>query len=165
MKYMLLMLLGLLFAAPALAPAFAQDAPVPSLCSPGEEVIFTCPMQQSGKLLSVCASPKFSWLQYRFGRPGKVELAYPKSKSGSVQAFSFWQFVQPNVTYVGLSFVNRNTRYEVFDEWGSGDGGHFMTQGVRVFQPSGKETQLLCGQPFISRLLDLEAVVPNRNWR
>ncbi len=141
------------------------DAPVPSHCAPNEQIIFTCSMQRGGKHLSVCASPQLSWLQYRFGALGKVELAYPAQKAGSVNAFQYWRYTRPRVTYLGLSFQRRGARYEVYDEFSTEEGSRFMAQGVRVFMPSGKEADLPCGQLFISRLMDLEHVVPNKEWR
>lgn len=42
------------------------------LCDPGESTWFTCPVEGSGKVVSLCGEP--SALRYRFGRPGAVEL-------------------------------------------------------------------------------------------
>ena len=63
-------------------PVAAQQS---SLCAPGERVLFSCSLQQTKKLVSLCTSqnlsPTSGYLQYRFGVPGKVELDYPPGKA------------------------------------------------------------------------------------
>ncbi|QOT78824.1 hypothetical protein [Cupriavidus basilensis] len=52
-----------------------------SLCTKDEQVAFSCTVK-GNKLVSLCASPDLSktkgYVQYRFGKKGAVELAYPK---------------------------------------------------------------------------------------
>lgn len=61
--------------------ASAADQPL-YLCQPDEQLIFGCEIEH--KLLSVCASADVSktsgYVQYRFGKPGKIELTYPATK-------------------------------------------------------------------------------------
>ena len=53
----------------------AHDAPG-SLCARGEEVIFHCGVGR--KMVSVCGGRRPApHAQYRFGRPGDIELAFP----------------------------------------------------------------------------------------
>src|SRR5688500_7074147 len=64
-----------------------------TLCEKSEAVYFSCPVASS-KRISVCGSPAISesegYLQYRFGRPGAVELEYPKTKEKTQQQF-YWE--------------------------------------------------------------------------
>lgn len=79
------------------AAAPAQDAQPsaqaqPTLCTAGERVIFSAALVRSTKLVSLCGSPgdgdlPGAYVQYRFGRPGRVELEYPHDRAGSRQQF------------------------------------------------------------------------------
>jgi hypothetical protein len=59
-------------------------------CTAGEVPVFSC-ATTSGKVVSLCASPDLSEtagsLRYRFGRPGRVELAHPQDKTPPQAAF------------------------------------------------------------------------------
>lgn len=86
MKPTILAALLALLLAPA---AFAQ-----SLCQKGETDHLSCPTNGGKKILSVCSNideqgnvTEDSWVQYRFGKPGKIELAFPKEKKGSLAKF------------------------------------------------------------------------------
>src|ERR1700741_4134038 len=64
-----------------------------SLCAKDERIIFSCPIKRPAKIVSVCASKDLTsdrgYIQYRFGLPEKVELEYPKERSGSQQKFQY----------------------------------------------------------------------------
>lgn len=71
----------------------AHAAKPPTLCQPGEKIVFTCGVQS--KILSVCASSNFSTragtVQYRFGPQEQPELLFPnppKSPNGVFWASS-----------------------------------------------------------------------------
>lgn len=68
-----------MFVATAPAIYFSSE----TLCHPKETVYFSCSVT-SKRIVSLCGNslePKEQfWLQYRFGRPGKLELVYPKDK-------------------------------------------------------------------------------------
>jgi hypothetical protein len=53
--------------------------PTPTACTPDEQVVFQCDI--GARRVAVCASrglgPQGGQLQYRYGRPAAVELAYP----------------------------------------------------------------------------------------
>lgn len=60
------------------------------LCRPDEEVFFSCKVEQSEKIASVCgvvADQAATTLQYRFGTPRRVELAFPQAEKDSVSRF------------------------------------------------------------------------------
>ena len=56
----------------------------PTLCEPGEAVVWSCRDEDRDRIMSVCGSDKpysdASWLQYRVGKPGELELKYPENK-------------------------------------------------------------------------------------
>lgn len=78
-------------------------------CLPGETDYFSCEMAKNGKVVSVCGGD--GWLQYRFGRLGNVELAYPSSREGSLGKFHATYFNKYG--YFELSFLRGNTTYIV----------------------------------------------------
>ena len=71
------------------------NAGTPSLCAPKETAYFSC-QAQNGKTISLCGDsrvtdpkgPDDSWLQYRYGRAGAIELAYPNSRKDSLARFT-----------------------------------------------------------------------------
>ena len=140
---------ALLVAAPtAQAGGAAPPArPAASLCEPGEAVQFSCPMGR-GRTLSVCGQPPAA-LQYRFGKPGQIELRYPADAAQGPQLFLFAQYMRYQVDRIALHFTNEGTDYEVFDEREDGK----RSAGVRVSNGGdGRETALPCRGPVTSRL-------------
>src|SRR5258706_2400818 len=73
----------LLSAAPTVSPEPGEPQ-TNSLCAKDERLIFSCPVKRAAKIVSVCASKDLTndhgYLQYRFGVPGKIELAYPQDR-------------------------------------------------------------------------------------
>src|SRR5690242_7709451 len=74
----------------ALAPVAARlpGAPASGLCRAGEAAIFSC--RAGAKQVSVCGGQANGrrYAQYRFGRPGKLELAYPAQPAGGGLRFA-----------------------------------------------------------------------------
>ena len=131
----------------ALPTAEAVAGSTGSLCEPGEAVQFSCPMGR-GRFVSVCGQPPAA-LQYRFGRPGRIELRYPANAAQGPQQFLFAQYMRYQVDRVALHFTNEETDYEVFDEHEDGK----RSAGVRVSRAGdGRETALPCRGPVTSRL-------------
>ena len=52
-------------------------------CRSEEKVIFTCALKNQKKL-SVCGDEKTKKIEYRFGRPKKIEMALPAMNFGSI---------------------------------------------------------------------------------
>jgi hypothetical protein len=73
-----------------------------SLCLPKERIVFSCHIKK--KIVSVCSGAasdgRPEYMQYRFGRPGAVELVLPKERSNSLGAFRGGR-LQPNREAVG----------------------------------------------------------------
>ena len=116
--------------------AQAESLAVSSLCSKGEKVIFSCPVKRSNKTLSLCASAKLSktdgYLQYRFGAPGKIELEYPKDRTGSLDAFSYSHYFRAKVDLTEISFSVNGYGYTVFDNYNGEEKPSISEQGVTV---------------------------------
>jgi len=64
--------------------ASAEPPAASSLCRNEEQIIFSCPLARSPKIISICGSKllnsKTGYLQYHFGRIGAVELQFPRDR-------------------------------------------------------------------------------------
>jgi hypothetical protein len=87
-----------------------------TLCREGEMDYFSCKTSNK-KIISVCGNitngeiDDSSWLQYRFGKVGAIELTYPKEKVGSVSKFEGNFFVKYGV--IDLRFISGKVLYSV----------------------------------------------------
>jgi hypothetical protein len=71
------------------APPETPNVPVkhvtPSHCTPGETVLFSCQLERTKKIVSLCSSsdlsPTAGYVQYRFGPPGNVEIMVPPTNA------------------------------------------------------------------------------------
>jgi hypothetical protein len=96
-----------------------------TLCSPGETVYFSCKVEGAGELVSLCGNsfenPERFWLQYRFGRPEKLALVYPKDRSHFLRSsFDVSYFRRPKGFDTEVSFTNGGWSYTVF-HWAPGE--------------------------------------------
>ena len=113
--------------------ATAQSTPAPvinsaeqpqpnSLCAPDERIIFSCPVEKSTKIVSVCASNDLAsdrgYLQYRFGLPGKIELEYPHDRKGTQEKFQYSHYPGSQLEHARthIHFNIDGDEYKVFDE-------------------------------------------------
>lgn len=94
----------------------ASEWPGPTLCESGENVLWSCSIK-GGKTISVCASRRISategYIQYRMGKPGKLELAYPASRVHPRGRFEYRLYIQGNTS---LSFRNGGYEYSLVDD-------------------------------------------------
>lgn len=147
-------------------------------CKADEEVIFNCPMQgKSARVLSICGSkawgPDKGQVQYRFGKPGKVELAYPTTNIKPRDAFRgslktsnlrIKEEQHRSEDYTLSFFINKN-EYKIYSSskqiskkkyFGLSDDVQVtLSQGVEVQTP-GKTIKLNCKTPD---KLDLNAKI------
>lgn len=123
----------------------------PSHCAVSERTLFSCTI--GCKAVSVCASTELSaragTIQYRFGRLGALELAYPgagedwrKVTGGGVLMFS-----SGGGAY--LSFTRPPYRYIVYSAIGSGWGER---AGVAVQKNGRRLASLPCTDSALSEL-------------
>lgn len=99
----------------------------PTLCEAGEAVFWSCADPARQRYLSVCGSPtsnrETSWVQYRVGVPGDLELAYPEGKepnfaSEEAMMAGDGSFSREIWRYGGstLNFTNGAYEYAIEDE-------------------------------------------------
>jgi hypothetical protein len=93
-----------------------------TMCYSHEEIYFSCPVGE--KIISVCASgnvsPENGYVQYRFGRPGKPELQFPKESDPPLDRFFITDFYGGNLNSVHLKFKLGNFTYVVYQSATSG---------------------------------------------
>ncbi|GHU29728.1 hypothetical protein AGMMS50256_15240 [Betaproteobacteria bacterium] len=122
-----------------------------TLCRTGEIDYFSC-RAKNGKIISVCGNIKNgtieddSWLQYRYGKPHAIKLAYPEKENGSVSKFEGNHFNRYNV--IDLRFINGETLYSVtLNGLYSGEGAnprYYVTGGVSVEMGKSKRVSIAC---------------------
>lgn len=120
----------------------AQDKPVPvqvtapyvegSLCTKPDQVVFSCPLLKSRKIVSICASGNAAphHFYYAFGKPRAVELTHSADtgelSSGFARARLFFAGATGGYAY---SFTNgSNYKYILYSISGTG----FDVAGVLV---------------------------------
>lgn len=133
-----------------------------TLCTGEDWVIFNAASQKTGKLVSVCMTEGDdttpNHLTYRYGRPGKVELAFPVRAKGSEQAFTLRRYTRPQVTYLKFEFTTKGYNYEILE----GSEGADVETFLRVVRTSDGATILehaLTPNMSRSSLMELENLV------
>jgi hypothetical protein len=127
----------------------AHAARAQSLCAKDETTYFSCPAS-NGRSINLCGKSAQT-LQYRFGKPGRVELAFPARPEDGADAFRYAHYSRSQVDRFELRFDNAGAEYVLFDytESGQREAGVGVTQG-------GKEISVSCRRPVRSRLGELE---------
>lgn len=129
-------------------------------CNQAEKTVFNCRVDNSSKVVSLCRSQNLqgdgAYLQYRFGKPGKIELEYPQQRENSLAGFRFSHYLRHQVDYAEVKFTNGPYEYAVFDNTnGEEDPANpLVEQGVSV-----GDVSLVCAEPVISALLSLEGII------
>ena len=140
LKFVLFVFLFVLAVLPPTQPA--------SLCGSDEKIIFSCTIKENAKTVSLCSSREFTkdrgYLQYRFGRPGKVELEFPKSREKTQQAFKYSHYFRAQVDFTQISFNSAGYQYSIVDDYNGEERPARSVQGVTVTTPDGKEVTLTC---------------------
>jgi hypothetical protein len=137
-----------------------------SLCARDERIIFSCPVKKPAKIVSLCASRNLSadqgYLQYRFGLPGKVELEFPKERTGTQQKFQYTHYFRAQVDLTEISFSNNGYEYQITDDYNGEEKPAQSIQGIMVTAPGKpKEVSLACRTKPKADYSDLQAVLPN----
>jgi len=138
----------------------------PSLCTNGEQVVFSCQIKTSRKMLSLCSAKNspddHNSLRYRFGRPGQVELVYPKPGASVTNAFRYRRYTRPLVTYLTVIFETGGYRYEIHQNFNQEEKPSVNEAFVSVL-PLGTAsgvtatpTELHCHQSTQGSLMKLE---------
>ena len=114
--------LGFLSVAAASSLTPAQALAQPTLCVGKERVIFSC--STGAHTASICASQDLSKdadMQYRFGKPGSLELVYPEAGVKPADAFVLGTLAFSGGGGAWLRFHKGPFRYTVFTatgKWG-----------------------------------------------
>jgi len=143
----------------------ASAPPSLTLCANGERVIFSCTLRQSAKVVSVCASKDLTneqgYLQYRFGRPGKIELEFPKDRTNTQQQFEYSHYFRARVDLTEINFTVDGVSYSVFDDYQGEEKPEVSEQGVAINWPgtNKKEVRYLCASKPKADYADLQAVL------
>ncbi len=137
-----------------------------TLCARDERVIFSCPIRRPAKIVSLCASKDLTsetgYLQYRFGLPAKVELEFPKERTGTQQKFQYSHYFRAQVDLTEISFSNNGYDYQITDDYNGEEKPAQSIQGVSVTAPGKpKEVSLRCRVKPKADYADLQAVLPN----
>ncbi len=159
-----------LFSFNAAKPSAASSQPstlqAGTLCEKNERVIFSCPVKRPAKIVSLCASKDLTsdtgYLQYRFGLPGKIELEFPKDRTGTQQRFQYSHYFRAQVDLTEISFTNNGYEYQITDDYNGEEKPAQTIQGVSVTAPGKpKEFSLACRAKPKADYTDLQAVFPN----
>lgn len=132
---------GFLAAAVASSLAAAPALAAPTLCAANERVLFSC--STGAHTASICASKvlsKDAAMQYRFGKPGSLELVYPEGGVKPADAFVLGTLAFSGGGGAWLRFNKGPVRYTIFTatgKWGPG-GALADAAGVSV-EKDGKE--------------------------
>ncbi len=134
---------------------------------------FSCTLD-NGKSVAICGSPstrqdspKFgaddqSWLQYRYGKPGKIEFKYPEG-----QGERLWMRFMNAVDFnpggtpkrINFSFVTKNTRYLI--QGNSGQAGKISySLAVLSEDPVKTLAEHSCREVDVDHLLPIALAVP-----
>lgn len=143
-----------------------------TLCSDFERVVFSAFVEGSNKLVSICSSSRLDdrrgYLQYRFGRPGKIELQFPASKQNTQKAFTYTRYTRPLVTYLTVKFSTADHQYSIHEDYDAetkpaSSATYITVAPIRSAGDSSELTIRLRGRVKGS-LMSLEDVVPNEPW-
>jgi hypothetical protein len=137
-----------------------------SLCAGDERIIFSCPIRRPAKIVSLCASKDLTsergYLQYRFGLPDKIELEFPKSRTGTQPQFQYTHYFRAQVDLTEISFSINGYEYQITDDYNGEEKPAQMTQGVSVTAPGKpKDVTLSCRTKPKADYTDLQAVLPS----
>jgi hypothetical protein len=138
-----------------------------SLCYKDETIVFSAAVKGNDKLVSICSSRKLDesegYLQYRFGRPEKIELCFPESRKDTQSQFQYSRYTRPLVTYLTLKFEINRYRYSIHEDYDAERKPERRESYITVTPPGGdsEEVRIQLHTPVKGDLAKLEYVVPN----
>ena len=117
-------------------PGHAQN-----LCVEAEAVVMSFQIKKSNKILSICKESSSTYLVYRFGVKGKIELIYPnlldemswkkfvfsgRRRDGGKENAGFGDYT--------LSFSRGGNEYTVFQQWSYEDNSYDIGINVQTHE-------------------------------
>ncbi|NSL55613.1 hypothetical protein [Uliginosibacterium aquaticum] len=134
-------------------PGLALGMDSKGLCAPKERVVFSC-STNAGKQISVCS--KRESVQYRFGRPGKVELEYPRNGDFTPSSFDYFHYFRPDENRTSLHFDTGDAEYTIFSE----SEGAKRSAGITVkVKANGRLQSLRCAGAAQANWYEIEGKV------
>ncbi|HEX3364589.1 hypothetical protein [Phenylobacterium sp.] len=110
-------------------PTLERTRALPSLCHPPEVALFQCAV--GAKQLAICAADAPGTAQYRYGVPGKVELAYPAAPQAGPSPLKWATTGYSGGGETQVSFENAGVTYIIYSRMvrtGFGKDGHHNPQ-------------------------------------
>lgn len=138
---------------------------VNTLCGKTERVIFACVLRRPAKIVSVCASKDLTrdtgYVQYRFGSPAKIELEYPKDRTGTQQKFEYTHYMRALVDLNEINFSVDGVDYSVVDDYNAEEKPPQSLEGLTINWPgtSKKEVRYTCRTKPKTDYTDLQAAL------
>lgn len=157
---------------PLIALFIPLVAPGQTHCQKDETDYFSCQVKGGSKVISLCgghldtARNENSWLQYRFGNLGEIEMAYPQREAGSLDKFEGNYFNPHGEDHdvISLRFIALNALFDVsLAEYPQNPRISRLQGGVSV--DAGKKSSYhSCQQPirpvYLSRFRELYTLLP-----
>jgi hypothetical protein len=137
-----------------------------TLCQEDEQVVFSCPVKDGSKIVSLCGAKHLTaqdgYLQYRFGRAGRVELEFPAQRQNTQSLFRYAHYFRYQVERLAVSFDTQGYTYTLFDAYEGDTGTKTHQQGVQITPPGtpSKVITFLCRGPALGMLHSLRTIVP-----
>lgn len=100
-------------------------------------------------------------MQYRYGKPGAIELQFPQARANTQIAFRYAHYFRARVDRTEVSFDNQGYRYTLFDYFEGDVKPATIKAGVRVSKhdTKGAEAEFPCVAKPTSHLGKLENVI------
>jgi hypothetical protein len=137
----------------------AHSSAATTHCTAQEQVVFSCSMAKSAKIVSLCASKPLTknvgYLQYRFGTPQKMELEFPATKTDTQRQFKYSYYFRASVNRFHIMFDNAGVAYDVYSEYDGEERPAIARYGVEVTPKGKRAVQLACGKGHIGHFSDL----------
>lgn len=104
-----------------------------SLCTQPDQVVFSCPLQRSSKIVSICAAGNAGQhrFYYAFGRQNNIELIYPPKSDLQVKSINATKISRANNWSTAYSFIEQGNKYIVSSTEGMAFIGKLGEQGTR----------------------------------
>lgn len=128
-------------------------ATVSSLCEDEAATLFTCDMMKGRKSISLCAAGEY--VQYRFGKPGAVEIALPETPGREGVQLVYHLYASAAVT--GIRFHRGEYTYTVSSFFGGKPPGEF--DQVTVTKDGNDLAELTCeGAAYGDELRNIQTI-------
>jgi len=142
--------------------SWASGPEIQSLCNTQETNLFGCTIENSKKIISLCSSKisndKNGYVRYRFGRPDKVELEFPKETRNTRHEFKYAHYSRYQVDRTEISFSVGKYKYVLYEYYDGEENTEKNERGILTILPSGEKRQLLCAKNIYGSLNNLKSI-------